>query len=165
MKKYKLISLIFIIAVLILEIIPYGAVCNFMGDPETNTILRYTYSYFDLTPFGYANFGPFITAILSCVLAVLILVSNFSEKKMNNINILEIDRDDYVTKEDFANAVRDAVMVLLNNRYIMTIECVDNIVDINYNYADESYGGDYPRWLSPEEWENVVNNTEEEENE
>ena len=85
MKKYKLISLIFIIAILILEIIPYGAVCNFMGDPETNTILRYTYSYFDLTPFGYANFGPFLTAILSCVLVMLILVSNFSEKKMNNI--------------------------------------------------------------------------------
>ncbi len=85
MKKSKILSLIFIIAILILEILPYGAVCNFMGDPETNTILKYTYSYFDLTPFGYANFGPFLTAILSCVLTILILVSNFSEKKMNNI--------------------------------------------------------------------------------
>ena len=85
MKKMKILSLISIIVILILEIIPYGAVCNFMGDPETNTILKYTYSYFDLTPFGYANFGPFLTAILSCLLAVLIIISNFSEKKLNNV--------------------------------------------------------------------------------
>ena len=85
MNKYKITSLICILTILILEIIPYGAVCNFMGDPETNTILRYTYSYFDLTPFGYANFGPFLTAILSCVLAVLILISIFSKKKLNNV--------------------------------------------------------------------------------
>lgn len=84
MKKYKLISLILIIAVLILEILPYGAVLNFMGDPEADITVRYTYSYFDLTPFGYANFGPFITAILSCVLTVLILIYNFTEKKLNN---------------------------------------------------------------------------------
>ena len=84
---------------------------------------------------------------------------------MNNINILEIDRDDYVTKEDFANAVRDAVMVLLNNHYIMTVEDDGLVVVITYNYADSQYGCDYPYWLSPEEWENVLENREEEENE
>ena len=84
MKKTKLIKLILIIAVLILEIIPYGAVCNFMGDPEANIKITYTYSYFDLTPFGYANFGPLLTAILTCILTVLILVSNFSNKNMHN---------------------------------------------------------------------------------
>ena len=75
MKKQKIICLAIIICVLILEILPFGAALNFMGDPEANITVRYTYSYFDLTPFGYANFGPFITAILTCVLTVLILIS------------------------------------------------------------------------------------------
>ena len=69
MKKYRFFMLIIAIVVLILEILPYGAVCNF-ATPDGNPI-KNTYSYFDLTPFGYANFGPFITAILTCVLVVL----------------------------------------------------------------------------------------------
>lgn len=85
MKKTKIASLIILIIILILEILPYGAVLNFMGDPATDTTVRYTYSYFDLTPFGYANFGPFLTAILTCILTVFILISNFSEKNMNKI--------------------------------------------------------------------------------
>lgn len=84
---------------------------------------------------------------------------------MSDYNILEIDREDYDTKEDFANAVRDAVMVLLNNHYIMTVEDDGLVVVITYNYADSKYGCDYPYWLSPEEWENVLENREEEENE
>ena len=75
MKKQKIICLAIIICVLILEILPFGAALNFMGDPEANITVRYTYSYFDLTPFGYANFGPLLTAILTCVLTVLILIS------------------------------------------------------------------------------------------
>ena len=77
MKK-KLIMLCTTLIALVLEILPYGAVCNFAnpdGEPW-----RYTYSYFDLTPFGYANFAPFIVAILTCVLIVLIIVSLLSKK-------------------------------------------------------------------------------------
>lgn len=77
MKK-KLIMLFTTLVALILEILPYGAVCNFAnpdGEPW-----RYTYSYFDLTPFGYANFAPFIVALLTCVLIVLIIVSLLSKK-------------------------------------------------------------------------------------
>ena len=76
--KNKFIMLFTTLAALILEILPYGAVCNFAnpdGEPW-----RYTYSYFDLTPFGYANFAPFIVAILTCVLIVLIIVSLLSKK-------------------------------------------------------------------------------------
>ena len=77
MKK-KLIILCTTLIALVLEIMPYGAVCNFAnpdGEPW-----RYTYSYFDLTPFGYANFAPFIVALLTCVLIVLIIVSLLSKK-------------------------------------------------------------------------------------
>lgn len=74
MKKSKVICLAIVVAVLILEILPFGAALNFMGDPEANITVRYTYSYFDLTPFGYANFGPLLTAILTCVLTILIII-------------------------------------------------------------------------------------------
>ena len=88
MKKKQITSLALIIAVLILEILPYGAVCRFMGDPETGTVLRYTYSYFDLTPFGYANFGPFLTAVLSCILTILIVINSNKTKLSKTIAII-----------------------------------------------------------------------------
>ena len=79
MKK-KLIMLCTTLIALILEILPYGAVCNF-ANPEGEPWRR-TYSYFDLTPFGYANFAPFITAILTCALIILIVVSLIIKKQM-----------------------------------------------------------------------------------
>ena len=59
--------------ILILELCPYGAVLNFMGDPEIGKSIRSTFSYFDLRPFGYANFGPFLTAMLSLLAIVFLL--------------------------------------------------------------------------------------------
>ena len=79
MKK-KLIILCTTLIALVLEILPYGAVCNF-ANPEGEPWRR-TYSYFDLTPFGYANFAPFIVALLTCVLVILIVVSLVSKKEM-----------------------------------------------------------------------------------
>lgn len=71
MKK-RLMYLILPIITLILEILPYGAVCNFAnpeGDPW-----RQTYSYFNLIPFGYANFAPVLTAIITCIILVLLVI-------------------------------------------------------------------------------------------
>ena len=79
MKK-KLIMLFTTLIALVLEILPYGAVCNF-ANPEGEPWRR-TYSYFDLTPFGYANFAPFIVALLTCVLIILIVVSLVGKKEM-----------------------------------------------------------------------------------
>lgn len=69
MKIKKFISLIILVMILILELLPYGAICNFKAGPEKG-LIRETYSYFDLTPFGYANFGPFLTAVLTCIMLV-----------------------------------------------------------------------------------------------
>lgn len=69
-KRFMYLILPFI--TLILEILPYGAVCNF-ANPEGEPF-RETYSYFDLTPFGYANFSPLLTAIITCIVFVLILI-------------------------------------------------------------------------------------------
>ena len=71
MKK-RLLYLILPIVTLILEILPFGAVCNF-ANPEGEP-WRKTFSYFDLTPFGYANFAPLLTAIITCLIFVLIVV-------------------------------------------------------------------------------------------
>ena len=78
MKK-RLQYLILPIVTLILEILPYGAVCNF-ANPEGEP-WRETFSYFDLTPFGYANFAPLITAVLTCVMTVLVIVYCVGGKK------------------------------------------------------------------------------------
>jgi len=67
----RLLYLILPVITLVLEILPYGAVCNFAnpyGEPW-----RETYSYFSLLPFGYANFAPLLTAILTCLIMVLLI--------------------------------------------------------------------------------------------
>ena len=79
MKK-KIIMLCLALVTLVLEILPYGAVCNF-ANPDGEPWRR-TYSYFDLTPFGYANFSPFIVAILTCVLIAMIVISLLTKKQM-----------------------------------------------------------------------------------
>lgn len=77
-KKLSLLSLNVI--AIILEALPFGAVLNFAnpeGDPW-----RKTFSYFSLTPFGYANFAPLLTALSTCVLLVLLIVSILSKKSV-----------------------------------------------------------------------------------
>ena len=72
-RKQPIIAFAILIVILVLELLPYGAVLHF-GNPEGEAF-RETFSYFDLTPYGYANFGPFITAILTCVLLVLSIIN------------------------------------------------------------------------------------------
>ena len=73
-------------------------------------------------------------------------------------NQLVICRGEYESQEKFENAIRDAVMLLIHNNYILTVEYDDKglgIIVINYNYADRDYGAKYPYWLSLKEWESV----------
>lgn len=78
MKK-RLLYLILPIITVVLELLPYGAVCNF-ANPEGEP-WRKTFSYFDLTPFGYANFAPLLTAITTCAIFGLLLVYLFTGKQ------------------------------------------------------------------------------------
>ena len=80
MKK-KMITLALLLSALVLEILPYGAVCNF-GNPEGEP-WRVTYSYFSMIPYGYGDFGPLITAILSCVMLVILALSLLLKKDWN----------------------------------------------------------------------------------
>lgn len=83
MKK-RLLYLILPIITLILEILPYGAVCNFKRPSADGTSIghfRELYSYFDLTPFGWANFAPLITAIITCIVLLILVIYCFTGKE------------------------------------------------------------------------------------
>lgn len=78
---------------------------------------------------------------------------------MNDINSIVICRDTYKSQEEFENAIKKAIMVLLDNNYIMTVRYDEpglGIVAIDYNYADQMYGCHYPYWLSPDEWDSIM---------
>ena len=54
------------------DVCSYGAVCIFASSPTDR--IREIFSYFDLTPFGYANFAPFLTALITCLIFVLLFI-------------------------------------------------------------------------------------------
>ena len=82
-RKQPIVIFAILIVILVLELLPYGAVLHF-GNPEGEPF-RETFSYFDLTPYGYANFGPFITALLTCTLLVMSVVDLFlSNRRLKN---------------------------------------------------------------------------------
>ena len=76
----KFLSFVFPFTALIFELLPNGVVLRF-ANPEGEPWIR-TYSHFDMTPFGYANFAPFIVAILTCVLLVLVVIYIFVGQRM-----------------------------------------------------------------------------------
>ena len=78
MKKIGLV-LLPIIAIA-LQILPSGATLIFA--PSPTVIAKETYSYFSLSPLRYANFAPFITALLTCVVLSLALITI----KRNNVS-------------------------------------------------------------------------------
>ena len=73
---------------LIPELLPYGVVLNF-ANPDGEPWRR-TYSYFSMMPFGYANFGPLITAILTCVMLILVIFYLFKPHKGLNTAITNV---------------------------------------------------------------------------
>ena len=81
MKKISLV--VFPALTIVLEALPLGAVCTFAPSPTER--VRETFSYFSLIPFGYANFAPLITAILT---VAIFLLSLFSLKKNSVLKAL-----------------------------------------------------------------------------
>lgn len=75
MKKKIIVFGLLAIAI-VLELLPYGAVLIF-GSPD-GMRNRTTFSYFSTIPYGYANFAPLITAILTSVLLVMFVVYVFN---------------------------------------------------------------------------------------
>ena len=77
-------------------------------------------------------------------------------------NELVICRDEYEDEFEFEDAVKKAVMLLLQNDYVMTIKYDDKglgIVVIDYESSNKEFGGYYPYWLLPEEEEKLYVNS------
>lgn len=75
------------------------------------------------------------------------------------VNRLVLCKDDYKNEIEFENEIKNAIMLLLNAGYIMTVNYDEKslgIIIIEYNYADREYGDRYPLWLLPEEEDSVV---------
>lgn len=84
MKKANIAQVLVAVGIIVLESRPDGAVLNF-GEPDSSgkiRFLRRTCSYFSLTAFGNANFGPLLTAVLSCALLCALVLCLFLEKPM-----------------------------------------------------------------------------------
>ena len=67
------------LAVLVLEILPFGAVLIFADGPDIR--LRNTFSYFSLMPFGYGHIFPLITAhitLFAVLFSIISLVKNYN---------------------------------------------------------------------------------------
>ena len=86
---------------------------------------------------------------------------------MKHINTITLCREDYNSQWSFENEIKKAVMLLLNANCVMTVKYDDKdlgVVCIEFGPAQEELGCDYPRWLSPEEFESVVWDEEENDN-
>ncbi|MBR5445996.1 MAG: hypothetical protein IKV57_07730 [Clostridia bacterium] len=68
----RILTLLPVLGAFVLECLPYGAVCVFA--PAPGETLRQTFSYFDPIPFGYANFAPLITGLITAMTVLFALV-------------------------------------------------------------------------------------------
>jgi len=65
-------------AAIILEILPFGAVCVFSGGAKD---VYKTYSYFSFTPFRNGIYGPIVTAVASCLVLGMSVFYYYKTKK------------------------------------------------------------------------------------
>ena len=86
MKKISLV--VFPALTIVLEALPLAAVWTVAPYPTGR--VRETFSYFSLIPFGYANFAPLITAILTVVILLLSLISLKKDSVFNALFVLSI---------------------------------------------------------------------------
>lgn len=77
---------------------------------------------------------------------------------MHKTNTITICRQDHSTQEDFENSIKIAVMLLIDNGYICSVRYDEKglgIVCIDFESDDREFGGLYPYWLFPEEYEQI----------
>ena len=79
MKRYlPWLIILSLAAVLMLAALPQGVEMRFMAPPDEDIPYYVTYApYFSLLPFGYANFGPLFTAVLTAVAFILSVIRLF----------------------------------------------------------------------------------------
>ena len=80
-RKKPFVLLTITISILILELLPCGAVLEFAHMSPELTLWYYEehFSYFDPMVYGHGHFGPLLTAVSTCILAVFAVVAVFLE--------------------------------------------------------------------------------------
>lgn len=78
MRK-KILPIVLPLLTIVLEALPTGSVMYF-GNPDGEPF-KQTFSYFDPIHWGYADFAPNLTALLTCALLVLAVVNAFVHGK------------------------------------------------------------------------------------
>ena len=88
-RKRSFFLLAISILTLILEIIHYGAVLEFahMSPDLTLSYYEQHFSYFNPMVYGHGHFGPLITAVLTCMLAVITVIAVFFENRAVRITL------------------------------------------------------------------------------
>lgn len=77
---------------------------------------------------------------------------------MSKVNSIAICRDNYNSKAEWEDAIKKMVVALLENRQVMTIRFDEpglGIVAIEFDCDDQELGGNYPYWLSPDEYMSI----------
>ena len=75
----KLTYLILPIITIIFEALPFGVICNVPA--VEGEAFNDKFSYFSSIPVDYNYFAPFMTAILTCIFTLLLIIYCFSNKK------------------------------------------------------------------------------------
>ncbi|MBN3489902.1 hypothetical protein JV173_00095 [Acholeplasma equirhinis] len=90
MKKKYLYLFIPQIAVLLMAALPNSVAMRFAPEP-VETIIHYT-NYYDLLPFGYGHFGPFLTVCLAGIVLLLTIIWFFTQKQgiLSSIRIVSV---------------------------------------------------------------------------
>lgn len=91
MKKLGVIRLFVCIAAIIMELLPLGAVLKYglISESGNLTFTFESYSYFDMTPFGYAMFNYMFCAVMTTITAMLSLLwIFFGRKRQTPITVL-----------------------------------------------------------------------------
>lgn len=79
-------------AAVALECLPWGVVMYFAQQAADGSISRTarTTSYFSALPFGYGNWGPMLTAVLSCALLAAALTRLFTGAGRRAVRVLAL---------------------------------------------------------------------------
>ena len=85
-----ILSLVFLIIALVLEIIPSSLGMVFARVDEFNQVVNAVkyFSYFDVLPIGYALFTPFLSSLTTVACVVLFVIRIFKPYKMRGVCVL-----------------------------------------------------------------------------
>ena len=91
-RKKSFVLFAITISILILELLPCGAVLEFAHMSPELTLGYYEehFSYFDPIVYGYGHFGPLLTAVSTCILAVFAVVALFLEGRAVRIALFVV---------------------------------------------------------------------------